>query len=48
VYAATEDGREAAVHERPAHAGSGEKRLAGQTVEAKSTSSQSDVVPTKP
>ena len=35
VYAATEDGREAAVHERPAHAGSGEKRLAGQAVEAK-------------
>ena len=35
VYQATEDGREAAVHERPGHAGSGEKRLAGQTVEPK-------------
>ncbi len=27
VYATTADGREAAMHERPAHAGSGEKRL---------------------
>ncbi len=37
VYQATEDGREAAVHERPGHAGSGEKRLAGQVVEGKAT-----------
>lgn len=28
VYRVTDDGRNAAVHERPAHAGSGEKRLA--------------------
>ena len=28
VYATTDDGRRAATHERPAHAGSGEKRLA--------------------
>lgn len=35
VYEATADGREAAVHERPGHAGSGEKRLAGQGVEGK-------------
>ncbi|HYE60958.1 MAG TPA: FAD-dependent oxidoreductase [Phycisphaerales bacterium] len=27
VYKVTEDGRQAAVHERPAHAGSGEKRI---------------------
>jgi protoporphyrinogen oxidase len=27
TYAVTEDGRRAAIHERPAHAGSGEKRL---------------------
>jgi protoporphyrinogen oxidase len=40
VYQATEDGREAAVHERPGHAGSGEKRLAGQAVEAKSAPTQ--------
>jgi hypothetical protein len=35
VYEATADGREAAVHERPSHAGSGEKRLAAQAVEGK-------------
>jgi hypothetical protein len=29
TYTVTTDGRNAAVHERPAHAGSGEKRLAG-------------------
>jgi hypothetical protein len=29
VYKVTEDGRNAANHERPAHAGSGEKRLIG-------------------
>ena len=38
VYQATEDGREAAVHERPGHAGSGEKRLIGQAIEAKEPS----------
>ena len=27
VYTVTEDGRKAAVHERPSHAGSGEKRI---------------------
>jgi len=27
VYTVTQDGREAAVHERPSHAGSGEKRI---------------------
>ncbi|MBK7403670.1 MAG: FAD-dependent oxidoreductase [Phycisphaerales bacterium] len=37
VYSATEDGRQAAVHERPGHAGSGEKRLAGQALEGKSS-----------
>jgi protoporphyrinogen oxidase len=31
VYKVTEDGRNAATHERPAHAGSGEKRIAKQT-----------------
>jgi hypothetical protein len=36
VYKVTEDGRNAATHERPTHAGSGEKRLAAkQTLEAK-------------
>jgi protoporphyrinogen oxidase len=35
IYQTTEDGREAAVHDRPGHAGSGEKRLAGQIVEGK-------------
>lgn len=30
VYTVTHDGREAAVHERSAHAGSGEKKLAGE------------------
>jgi protoporphyrinogen oxidase len=36
VYKVTEDGRNAATHERPAHAGSGEKRLvASRTVETK-------------
>jgi hypothetical protein len=35
VYEATADGREAAMHERPGHAGSGEKRLALQALEAK-------------
>ena len=37
-YKVTEDGRNAASHERPAHAGSGEKRLARQatpTIEPK-------------
>jgi hypothetical protein len=29
VYRVTEDGREAASHERSSHAGSGEKKLAG-------------------
>ncbi len=29
IYTVTEDGRNAASHERPSHAGSGEKRLAG-------------------
>jgi hypothetical protein len=31
VYKVTEDGRNAATHERPAHAGSGEKRIAKPT-----------------
>jgi hypothetical protein len=31
VYSVTEDGRNAAQHERPAHAGSGEKRVAPST-----------------
>jgi len=36
VYTVTDDGRNAAVHERPAHAGSGEKRLAAAAaIEAK-------------
>jgi protoporphyrinogen oxidase len=37
VYKVTEDGRNAATHERPAHAGSGEKRLIANaaTIEAK-------------
>jgi protoporphyrinogen oxidase len=35
IYKVTEDGRNAATHERPAHAGSGEKRLAKQALEAK-------------
>lgn len=35
VYQTTEDGREAALHERPAHAGSGEKRLALSAIEPK-------------
>lgn len=35
VYSVTEDGRNAATHERPAHAGSGEKRLAAAIAEAK-------------
>ncbi|MBC7834977.1 MAG: FAD-dependent oxidoreductase [Phycisphaerales bacterium] len=34
VYKVTEDGRNAASHERPAHAGSGEKRLAKAAAEA--------------
>jgi protoporphyrinogen oxidase len=34
-YKVTEDGRNAANHERPAHAGSGEKRIAKQLVESK-------------
>jgi hypothetical protein len=34
-YQVTEDGRQAAVHERPAHAGSGEKRLAAVRQEVK-------------
>jgi hypothetical protein len=34
-YTITHDGRNAAVHERPAHAGSGEKRLVSVEVEAK-------------
>lgn len=29
IYKVTEDGRNAAIHERPAHAGSGEKKLVG-------------------
>jgi len=35
VYRSTEDGRRAAMHERPAHAGSGEKRLRGAQVVVK-------------
>ncbi|HZW10597.1 MAG TPA: FAD-dependent oxidoreductase [Phycisphaerales bacterium] len=35
VYQTTADGREAALHERPALAGSGEKRLALQAIEVK-------------
>lgn len=34
VYSSTEDGRQAAVHERSSHAGSGEKKLAGQAAKA--------------
>ena len=51
VYKVTEDGRNAANHERPAHAGSGEKRLIGapalrpgsSSVEPKSNPATSDV-----
>ncbi len=38
TYSVTDDGRNAALHERPAHAGSGEKRLAASLAEAKSAS----------
>lgn len=41
VYQTTEDGREAASHQRPSHAGSGEKRLAAQQLEAKSANQRS-------
>ena len=34
TYTVTTDGRNAAVHERPAHAGSGEKRLAAAATTA--------------
>lgn len=40
VYQATRDGREAAIHERPGHAGSGEKRLAAQVVEGKTAATR--------
>jgi protoporphyrinogen oxidase len=45
-YTVTADGRNAAVHERPAHAGSGEKRLAqatAQVIEPRPTSPAGDV-----
>jgi hypothetical protein len=35
VYSVTDDGRNAATHERSAHAGSGEKKLAASAVQAK-------------
>jgi len=44
VYTVTQDGREAAVHERPSHAGSGEKRIEKPTgyVEPRSITGRDD------